>query len=203
MIMPGHKYEYYHSDDQVLKTFLYEFFAGPTWKTNWGNWHASLSFWYYYLGFPYRPTNGYHSNHNLAVIPHITYKWQRFALASRIFTYHTLYSQYYQSPSERLGYSLMLTHTLEISYRIWQNIFIMLADEIFYGLLEDKQATATHGPGFYAKGFSKNKLYLGLKFFVEPVFVKLNYIYETQHSDLNTIMRKDHYMYAAVIYHLF
>lgn len=202
-VMPGHKYEWHRVDGKEIDTFLYELFVGPSYSTSFGNFHLKFPVWYYYLGFPYKPTDDYHSNHNLAVLPTLSYRLGDLSLSGRLFAHNTFYSGFYDSRKEQWGYSLLLTEMLSIAYRVYGTVHIMTALELFTGVIEDQETEATSGAGFYRKGFTKSKFYTGFYFFpMKKVYVKINYILEDSFSKSGKNTQTDHFIYLVLTHKL-
>ncbi len=200
-IMPGHKYEFQRNGSESIDTFLYELFVGPTYHGKFGPGFLHFPVWYYYLGFPYKPSDSYHSNHNIAVLPTYTLPFGRLSISLRLFAHNTLYSGFYNTDQERWGYSLLLTEMLGIAYRFSDTWSIMTALELFHGMVEDQEAAPTSGAGFYRKGFAKSKWYIGFSGIVQNgLFAKINYILEKSFSPGGELLQQDHFLYLVLSY---
>ncbi len=199
VLMPGHKYEFVRDDNKnTIDTFVYELFVGPQYTWRWENIIVKLPVWYYYVGMPVKSANDYYATHNVSLVPKVTYSLGDWSFSFRLFVYNTFYASYYSSDEERRGYSLMTTEMLEIKYRINKFVSLLVADEIFTGIIEDSGAEATSGIAFMRKGFLKNKFYTGASFrLMNNLYLKLQYLCETNYDKGGDLLNRNHYIYSV------
>ncbi len=199
VIMPGAKYEFARNGgSDTIGFYVYELFVGPQYTVKWDDFTLTVPFWYYYVGMPYKPLDDYYYTHNLSVSPRLTWRRGRLSLYFRLFTYNTLYSNYYDNADERRGYSLMTTQMLGVSYGIGRGFSIEAGDEIFTGIIDDG-GTAASGFGFIRTGFQKNKLYAGLSYSVmKGVSLKLQYVNERNYNTDLRCTENHHLIYTVM-----
>ncbi|HMB19929.1 MAG TPA: DUF2490 domain-containing protein [Spirochaetota bacterium] len=223
VVMPGHRYEYYRHDkskikdgEHTLQTFMYELFVGPVYIKKFDKLTFKLPVWYYYMGFDFSnlalgPDNdfGYLYSHNIEVLPIFEYKLGKATLVSRTIFHNKVYahSKFYDEAKDKKGYSLLLRQLLRINYPLTESIVFTIADEVFYGLVEDDGTNDADdnaapfklvGEPFYAQeSFNKNRLYTGFVFKFTP-FISLStqYIYETNYIVDDDYKLKDRNHYA-------
>ncbi len=204
----GHRYEFYRSQGDNIKTFMYEFFIGPNYKVNFAeNFTFKCSLWYYYMGFDMRdsPLDEYMYSHNANLIPSIEYRFRDFTFSNRVIVHGKFYADndQFTSSSQKRGFSLLCREMLKVSYKIVPDLSVSLADEVFFGLIEDGETNGIRKgePWFEENGFSKNRLYAGLTYKISPlVSVTPQYILETNYDPENDYKLKDktHYIFLSV-----
>lgn len=217
VVMPGHRYEYYRHDGMSYGTFMYELFVGPVYIKKFDKLTFKLPVWYYYMGFDLKESalDDYLYSHNIEVLPIFEYKVGKATLISRTIFHNKVYAnnKFYDEAKDKKGYSLLLRELIRINYPITDSIVFTIADEIFYGLIEDdgtNDADDNAGPfklvgePFYAQeSFNKNRFYTGFVFKFTP-FVSLStqYIYETNYivDDDYKLKDRNHYAFFTLNY---
>ena len=126
-VMPGMRFEYARSREDVAGVQFLEFFIGPNFTYKLGNLTLKGSLWYYYMGYPTRgrqalvapdytalgctarpytalgapdPTNclsTYSFSHNLEIIPAVEYRLGRWSFYDRIIFHNTFYADTYNT----------------------------------------------------------------------------------------------------------
>ncbi|HDP80862.1 MAG TPA: DUF2490 domain-containing protein [Spirochaetes bacterium] len=175
---------------------------------------TAVQLWYYYMGFPVKkfgPTgeDEYFYSHNIEFLPILEYKYEKWKFVNRVIFHNKVYAKnyFYESDSEKKGYSLTLREMVTIEYDILPLLSISIADELFFGLVEDedtKDKPYPKGEPFYeVKGFNMNRLYIGLNYKFTP-FISLapQYVYETIYDPDNDgkLTNYNHYIYLTLTY---
>jgi hypothetical protein len=190
MVMAGFRYEFSRKEQGVdpKEMYFYEFFTGPMFYTGIWKLKIILPIWYYYMGFPIKADDTYTYSHNLELMPIFVYKTGNLIIYNRFIFHNTLYSSFYGKIMDNSdwenGYSLLLRWKLMFQYILSSKIILELANEPFYGLVEDHKMPPVTGPGFSEQGIDMNRVYAGLIYKVSPVFsIEVNYIYETSYAE--------------------
>jgi len=209
-VMPGIRYRLTDSKEDPGGVTMYELFTGPMYMHRFGSLRLRVPLWYYYMGFPIPAKgegseNDYFDSHNLEVIPILDYALGRLTLTSRSIFHSKLYARNaaFKTDSHRNGYSLLLRQMLQASYSLTPGIALVLADEVFLGLVEDDEtADINKGePFFEKKGFSMNRLYAGASVAIIPgLSVSPQYVLETHHNpDKDSeLTRIRHYLFVTI-----
>jgi hypothetical protein len=234
-VLGSHSYEYDRnnvrpqSKNEPKGTFFYEFFIGPVYTKTFGPLTVKLPLWYYYQGFPYKNSDKYDFSHNIEFVPTVDYKIGPWKFWNRIIFHNKVYSDFdgppnaagvtpnfYDSPSDRKGYSLLVREYFRVEYSITPSFRLLLGDEIFYGLIEDKatvdKTPVPLSPGFEKKGWSQNRLYAGVGYNITPTLILTPmYMYQTQYFEIlpngapegtvdttRKISEKDHYLFVVL-----
>jgi Protein of unknown function (DUF2490) len=123
-VMPGMRFEYARSREDVAGVQFLEFFIGPNFTYKLGNLTLKGSLWYYYMGYPTRGRQAlvastnyttlacnvqmpgatttnclstYSFSHNLEIIPSVEYRWGRWSFYDRIIFHNTFYADTYNA----------------------------------------------------------------------------------------------------------
>ncbi len=203
VVMPGIRYEFARSDlDPATpnrKFYFYELLTGPTYTKKWGNFTIKLPLWYYYMGFP--SPGDYAYAHNIEFLPIVGFRTGKIALTSRTIFHNTIYASVYDLPEQRNGYSLVIRQLLEIAYEPHQRLTLLVADEPFFGAVEDQEAPPS-AIGFWPKGFRLNRLYAGLRYKLTPrLAISPEYVLEMVYGDGN-LTDTNHYLFITFSYTL-
>ena len=199
--MPGLRYEFARSDDPNMTpakgVYFYELFVGPVFTTTSGAFTLKLPIWYYYMGFP--NSDSYFYSHNVEILPILSYHLDRMTLTSRTIFHNTIYASVYETPEIRCGYSLVLREMLQIAYKINGRATIILADEPFFGVIKDAEATPSP-VGFWPSGFRLNRIYAGLQYNITPrITISPQYVFETAHDE-GAVTDLNHYLFVTFQY---
>ncbi|UCD19120.1 MAG: DUF2490 domain-containing protein [candidate division WOR-3 bacterium] len=201
--MPGLRYEFARSDDPSTLSpkgvYFYEFFIGPVYTLTTGALTLKLPIWYYYMGFP--TPDDYFYSHNIEFLPILNYRLGRFTLTSRTIFHNTLYASVYESPEMRNGYSMVIRQLLQLSYSVNTRMNLIIADEPFFGAIEDSDAPPS-AAGFWPQGFRLNRLYLGCAYKMTlRITISPQYVLETAY-DGGSLTDTNHYFFVTVSYTL-
>jgi len=199
--MPGFRYEFARSDDPNMLpakgVYFYEFFIGPVFTKTSGAFTFKLPVWYYYMGFPSEGT--YFYSHNIEILPILSYRLGRTTLTSRTIFHNTVYASVYQTPEMRSGYSLVIRQLLQIAHEIDERTTVILADEPFFGTIEDGQAPP-NPIGFWPSGFRLNRVYAGLQYRITPtIIISAQYVFETAHDE-GAVTDVNQYLFITLSY---
>jgi hypothetical protein len=177
--------------------YFYEFFIGPVFTKTYSAFTFKLPIWYYYMGFPSEYT--YFYSHNIEILPILTYRFGKTALTSRTIFHNTVYASVYETPEMRSGYSLVIRQLLQFTYEIDARTTVILADEPFFGTIEDGEAPP-NPIGFWPSGFRLNRIYAGLQYRITPgVTISPQYVFETAHNE-GAVTDVNHYLFVTVSY---
>ena len=117
-VMPGARFEYARSREDMAGVQFLEFFIGPNYSYKWKDFTFKGSLWYYYMGYPQRgraseatvgaphvcanPINNstrcgsaYNFSHNIEIIPSVEYRWGRWSFYDRMIFHNTFYADVY------------------------------------------------------------------------------------------------------------
>ncbi len=199
--MPGFRYEFARSDDPNMRSakgaYFYEFFIGPVFTEKSSALTFKLPVWYYYMGFPSEGT--YFYSHNIEILPILSYQLGRTTLTSRTIFHNTVYASVYETPEMRNGYSLVIRQLLQIAHEIDELTTVILADEPFFGVIEDEQ-TLPNPIGFWPSGFRLNRVYAGLQYRISPsITISPQYVFETAHDE-GIVTDVNHYLFITLSY---
>jgi hypothetical protein len=209
-VMPGARFEYARSREDMAGVQFLEFFIGPNYSYKWKDFTFKGSLWYYYMGYPQRgrateATVGapqvcaaklttdnstrckpsYNFSHNLEIIPAVEYRWGRWSFYDRIIFHNTFYADFYSSDvntdtlklsvaDQRLGWGTVLRELLQARYAVNDRLGVLLADEAFFGIIEDSDTSKIAAGagyqtlGYWKDGFRQNRVYLGIDYKVTP-----------------------------------
>ncbi len=201
--MPGLRYEFARSDDPSTLSpkgiYFYEFFAGPVYTLTTGAFTLKLPIWYYYMGFP--TTDDYFYSHNIEFLPILNCRLGRLTLTSRTIFHNTIYASVYGSSELRNGYSMVVRQLLQLSYTVNTCMNLVIADEPFFGVIEDSEAPPS-AIGFWPKGFRLNRVYLGFGYKITPqITLSPQYVLETAY-DGGSLTDTNHYFFVTFSYTL-
>ena len=209
LVMPGFRHEFSRNlAGKSLDTndlYFYEFFTGPIFFTGIGKLKVILPFFYYYMGFPLKAQDKYVYNHNLEFSPTFVYKTGDVIIYNRLIFHNTIFSTFYREVLDnkdwQKGYSLLLRWKLMIQYIVNPKLILEIAEEPFYGLIEDKDMPPVTGPGFSEKGLDMNRIYAGFTYKITKKFtVEVNYVYETSYKEDTVSGKKEHSQTAHYIF---
>lgn len=203
VVMPGVRYEFKRSDEYdtpAKKMYLYELLTGPVYIIKSNAWIFKFPLWYYYMGFPVSGQDDYFYSHNLEFLPIIEYRFGDFTMCSRTIFHNTIYASVYETSSEKRGYGLVIREMLRFSYRLSENIEILVAAEPFFGVIEDSEAAA-HPIGYWQNGFRMNRLYIGSNIRLTK-FLSLSpqHIFETNYDTNGHLNGVNHYIFITLSY---
>ena len=206
-VMPGMRFEYARSREGLQGLQFLEFFIGPNYTYKLGNLTIKGSLWYYYMGYPQRgrmredPTHPgnlacnppdcvptYNFSHNLEIIPSVEYRLGRWSFYDRIIFHNTFYADLYNDTnpatnagldvgSQRAGWGTVLRELAQVRYAVTDTLGVLLADELFFGIVEDSDTQKLKTPklvggydprGYWKNGFRYNRTYVGIDFKVTP-----------------------------------
>ena len=199
--MPGGRVEFARSREGKAGMQFIEFFFGPNYTYRSGNLTLKGSLWYYYMGYPQRGrlkegsdgnlacsvppidptkstycTSTYNFSHNLEIIPSAEYRWGRWSIYDRMIFHNTFYADVYSTPDQRLGWGTVLRELVQGRYAVTDRMGVLLADEVFLGIIEDGDTSKiASGKGYIPTGYWKhglryNRTYLGFDYKVSPNF---------------------------------
>jgi len=128
-------------------------------------------------------TSTYNASHNLEIIPSAEYRWGRWSIYDRVIFHNTFYADYYSTPAptasvadQRLGWGTVLRELLQGRYAVTDRFGVLLADEVFLGIIEDGDTSKLadnkgYNPmGYWKHGLRYNRTYLGFDYKVTPNF---------------------------------
>jgi hypothetical protein len=201
VVMPGIRYEFARANDALMRPnkelYFYELLAGPTYTKTWDRFTIKLPLWYYYMGFPSSADYAY--AHNIEFLPILSYRSGKLALTSRTIFHNTIYASIYETPELKKGYSLVIRQFLQVTYTMSQRFSILLADEPFFGVIEDKEAPPSP-IGFWPKGFRLNRLYAGFQYKITPrMAFSPQYVLETTYDE-GSVTDTNHYLFVTLSY---
>jgi len=139
-------------------------------------------------------TSTYNFSHNLEIIPAVEYRLGRWSFYDRVILHNTFYADVYNNTNpasnagvsvtdQRWGLGTVLRELLQARYALTDRLGILLSDELFFGILEDRDTrkmTAVtdaakpivgggyNALGYWKDGFRQNRTYLGVDFKVTP-----------------------------------
>jgi hypothetical protein len=119
-VMPGVRFEYARSREDMGGVQFLEFFIGPNYSYKWKDFTFKGSLWYYYMGYPQRGRGvekvvdaplscaspikdstrcapSYNFSHNLEIIPSVEYRWGRWSFYDRMIFHNTFYADVYNN----------------------------------------------------------------------------------------------------------
>ncbi len=236
-VLGSHSYEYsrdnhlpkshpkYATNTYEKQTFLWELFAGPMYVQKFGDLTLKLPVWYYYQGFPTRVKAGddlYFYSHNIEIVPMVDYKIGKLTLWNRIIFHNKVYSSIYANDnvgapyagqandSKRAnGHSLLIREYFRIQYAVNDKLRLLIGDEIFVGVIEDKDTKDITlnrmGPGFERKGFNQNRTYMGFSYTLAPgLAITPLYMYQMVYNIPNErrLTERDHYLFMVLSYQM-
>jgi hypothetical protein len=244
-VMPGARFEFARTREDKAGVQFLEFFIGPNFTYKMNNFTFGGSLWYYYMGYPSRgrivestglcslqtsPTasncqSTYAFSHNLEIIPTVEYRIGRWSIYDRVIFHNTFYADTYNADrtadlglsvnDQRWGWGTVLRQLIRGRYALTDRLGISLADELFFGILEDSdtkkltnQKTGAAGAGYTPTGYWKsglryNRTYLGIDFKVTPTLtVAPSYMVEIGLNpvDSGDITDISHNLFVVVTY---
>jgi hypothetical protein len=235
-VLGSHSYEYerdnnlpsshpkYSTNTFAKQTFLYEIFAGPMYVQKFGDLTFKLPVWYYYQGFPTRnheAKDTYYHTHNIEIVPTVDYKMGKWTFWNRIILHNKVYSSIYGSEAKYAGlddskysngYSLLIREYFRVQYAINDKLRVLIGNEIFVGVVEDKDTTDLHlanqpriGPQFERKGFDQNRTYMGFSYTLAPgLAITPLYMYQMVYNvpGERKLTERDHYLFMVLSYQM-
>jgi hypothetical protein len=210
-VMPGLRYEVADSEGDAGGVAMHELFIGPFYKRRWDKLSLTLPLWYYYMGFP--AGDDLYLSYNVELIPILRYQLRDgLALSSRTILHSKVYADnpVFTGTDQPWGYSLLLREmlTVELAPPKLGGLALLASEEIFWGLVEDAETAdvAKGEPFFEKRGFSMNRVYLGVKKGWKlgggpsGISVTPQYLLESHHdpSDGAALTRLRHYAFVTV-----
>jgi hypothetical protein len=217
-VMQGLRYEYARWDvanvPATRQFYLTETFAGPNYTRKMGNLTLKGSLWYYYIGYPQRKESNpkltndkYNYSSNIEVIPMAEYRIGRFTIMDRVIFHNTIFADVYQTNSQRWGFGTVLRELLQVRFAATDRLGILVGDEPFFGIHEDRQTSKLAGGysplGYWKNGFRLNRVYLGVDYKITPsLTVTPMYMFETTVSaiDSTDVTANGHYLFVTLSY---
>jgi hypothetical protein len=199
VLMPGVRYELGRTEGTTKGHYMTELFFGPTYIYRWGALSAKFSLWYYYMGYPVFAQDEYYQSQNIEFVPAIEYSRNRWTFTFRNIFHNTVYASVYAADSQRHGYGLVLRNLLQAKYQLAERWGLIIADEPFWGLVENGEAPA-HPLGFWAQGFRMNRVYAGVEYRSQEFSLIPQYIYETTFNDQHELTESGHYLFFTLQY---
>jgi len=201
-VMPGIRYEFARSDVLMRPEkgfYFYELFVGPAYTKTWNRFTMMLPVWYYYMGFPL--SDAYAYSHNIEFLPIFVYRWEKVSLTSRTIFHNTVYASVYETPEQKRGYSLVMRQLLQLSYTLNQRCSLVLAEEPFFGVIADNEASPSP-IGFWSTGLGLNRIYAGFQYKITPgLTASPHYVLETAY-DSGELTDTNHYLFVNFSYTL-
>lgn len=201
VVMPGCRYEFARSDPfrnvSAMRFYFLELFAGPVYTITFTpSFRLKLPLWYYYMGYPIYDTDDYYYSHNIEFLPIVELNTQKLTFVNRTIFHNTVYASIYETDELRRGYGLVLRQMLKLDYKLNERYSIFAAEELFWGVIEDKEAPP-HTLGYWAHGFRMNRLYTGVNIRLTPNFlISPQYVYETLYEQ-STVVSENHYLFCT------
>lgn len=199
--MPGGRYEFARSDPfrnvSPMRFYFLEFLTGPVYTLTFTpSFKLKLPLWYYYMGYPIQGSDDYYYSHNIELLPIVELKTQKLTFVSRTIFHNTVYASIYETDEFRRGYGLVVREMLTLDYRLNERYSLCLAEELFWGVIEDNEAPP-HILGYWARGFRMNRFYTGVNFRLTPNFlISPQYVYETLYEQ-STVVSENHYLFLT------
>jgi hypothetical protein len=201
VIMPGFRYEFSRKDENngvAKKTYFYELLTGPVYIIKIKDWILKLPVWYYYMGFPVAPQDDYFYSHNLEFLPIVEFRSSDFTFISRTIFHNTIYASIYEQGGDRKGYGLVIREMFKICYQLSDRVDILIADEPFFGVIEDSEASI-HPLGYWQKGFRMNRLYAGCNIrMTKHLSLSPQYVFETNYDTNGQLDAVNHYLFLTI-----
>jgi hypothetical protein len=134
----------------------------------------------------------YAFSHNLEIIPAAEYRIGRWSIYDRVIFHNTFYADTYNADrtadlglsvnDQRWGWGTVLRQLIQGRYALTDRMGVLLADELFFGILEDSDtkklykvaADGSHvasgytPTGYWKSGLRYNRTYAGIDFKVTP-----------------------------------
>ena len=194
---PGVRVELSRSEASPKGHYLDELFLGPTYVHRWGGLSLKLSLLYHFTGYARGQASPYVWTHSLEFIPQVDYRWRFLQLTNRVILQNTFYATAYDTPEQRAGYALVLRELAQVTLWPHEEFGVILADEPFFGLVEDGQTTPSSA-GFWPKGYRLNRVYAGFTWKVSPTFtVTPQYVFETVNGKDGSLQEMGHYLFTT------
>jgi hypothetical protein len=172
------------------------------------------------LGTATTCTSTYNFSHNLEIIPAAEYRFGPWSIYDRIIFHNTFYADAYGTAiatptlnlsvaDQRWGWGTVLRELLQVRYAVNDRLGVSLADEIFFGIIEDSDTSKIPGqkgfitPGYWKSGYRLNRVYAGIDYKVTPALtVAPMYLLETMSSptDGTDITDISHTLYVTITY---
>jgi hypothetical protein len=214
-MMPGIRTEFWRTRESETGVHFHEYFVGPNFTHKMGDLTFKASLWYYFMGYPQRGrvigencsggqiskggvlspvcASGYNLSHNLEIIPIVEYRTGPWTINNRIILHNTIYADVYGTDEQRLGWGTVLREMLTVRYAVTDKLGLLLADEPFFGIIEDGDTSSLangagyHPLGFWKSGLRLNRTYVGFDYKVTPAFsITPQYIAEIMLNRLET-----------------
>jgi hypothetical protein len=165
--------------------------------------------------------SNYNFSHNIEIIPSAEYRFGRWSIYDRVIFHNTFYADTYSTvqkttdggslsvPKQRWGLGTVLRELIQVRYALTDRLGVSLADELFFGILEDSDTkkiannAGYKGTGYWKGGYRLNRTYVGIDFKVTPALtVAPMYLLElmsspTDGGDLTDI---SHTLFVTVSY---
>jgi hypothetical protein len=203
--MPGFRYEFsrkVENNGAARKAYFYELLTGPVYIIKNDPWIFKFPVWYYYMGFPVVLQDDYYFSHNMEFLPTVEFHSSDFTLISRTIFHNTIYASIYEQEKDRKGYGLVVREMIKVSYRLSNNVNLLIAEEPFFGVIEDSEASI-HPLGYWQNGFRMNRLYAGCNIRISNHLSLLpQYIFETNYDTDGHLDAVNHYLFLTVAYTL-
>lgn len=210
-VMPGLRYELADSEGEAGGVAMHELFIGPFYKHKWDRLSLTVPLWFYWMNFPVGEDR--YLSYNVELIPILRCQLRDgLALSSRTILHNKVYAAnpVFTGTHQPWGYSLLVREmlTVELAPAALKGLALLASEEVFYGLIEDAETAdvAKGEPFFEKRGFSMNRVYLGVKkgwkigggpsgFSLTP-----QYVLESHHdpSDGAALTRVRHYAFVTV-----
>jgi hypothetical protein len=163
-------------------------------------------------------TPTYNFSHDLEIIPSLEYRIGRWSIYDRIIFHNTFYADVYntEQPSlglsvgdQRWGWGTVLRELVQGRYALTDRMGVLLADELFFGIIEDSDTSKIAGgngyktTGYWKNGFRQNRVYAGIDFKVTPALtVTPMYMLEVDASptDSTDVIDMSHNLFIIVSY---
>jgi hypothetical protein len=171
----------------------------------------------------------YNFSHNLEIIPAAEYRLGRWSFYDRVIFHNTFYADIYNNTNpatnaglsvndERYGWGTVLRELAQVRYALTDRLGVLLADEVFFGIIEDsdtKKLSAINDAGkaaagagynvlgYWKDGFRQNRVYLGIDYKVTPALtVTPMYMLEVDVDRLNSsdVTDMSHNLFIIVTY---
>ncbi|MCK5598884.1 DUF2490 domain-containing protein [bacterium] len=211
VLLGGIRHEFSRWDEgtSIATKGLYfnELFTGPVYVKKFGPVIGVFPVFFYYMGFPIKAADTYTYGYSLEFAPTFIYKIGKVSMSNRFIFHNKIFSNFYSEilgdASWNSGYSLMIRWKFMLQYRLSDKLIIEVAEEPFFGIIEDPDAPAVTGPGFSEKGLDMNRFYLGFIYNVNKrIGIEVNYVYETSYAndvkDIKQLTQKAHYIFLTL-----
>ncbi len=201
VVMPGLRYEFMRDDGMdspAKKLYFTELLIGPVYTMRFKDLTLKFPVWYYYMGFPVSAADDYFYSHNIEFLPIIEYRFNKVKVTSRTIFHNTVYASIYETPALRSGYGLVIRQLFRADYSISNKVSITIAEEPFFGVIEDGDAPP-HALGYWPAGFRMNRLYAGWAIQLSrSLNISPQYVFETTYGDAVELTGVNHYFHFVL-----